>query len=129
MPANGRGSGAILCQREITWKTVEKGGDYLFPVKVNQKDLHDEIAIASNEPTFPLKKSYATLEADHGRIEQRKIAILPVNALSEYMRDRWPSIKSIVRIGRTREHMRNDITTTIEIEIVWLISSLKCLTQ
>ena len=45
--------GAIFCQKKITSRIVEKGGDYVLPVKWNQKDLHEEIATAFNEPVFP----------------------------------------------------------------------------
>ena len=44
---------AIFCQKTITSRIVEKGGDYVLPVKRNQKDLHEEIATAFNEPVFP----------------------------------------------------------------------------
>jgi hypothetical protein len=32
---------------------MEKNGDYLFPVKNNQKDLREEIKTAFREPIFP----------------------------------------------------------------------------
>lgn len=44
---------AIFCQKTITSRIIEKGGDYVLPVKWNQKDLHEEIATAFNEPVFP----------------------------------------------------------------------------
>jgi hypothetical protein len=44
---------AIFCQKTITSRIVRKGGDYVVPVKRNQKDLHEEIATAFNEPVFP----------------------------------------------------------------------------
>ena len=44
---------AIFCQKTIISRIVEKGGDYVLPVKRNQKDLHEEIATAFNEPVFP----------------------------------------------------------------------------
>lgn len=44
---------AIFCQKTITSKISEKGGDYVFPVKRNQKDLLEEIETAFSEPTFP----------------------------------------------------------------------------
>lgn len=44
---------AIFCQRTITSRIVEKGGDFLFPVKDNQKDLREEIETAFREPVFP----------------------------------------------------------------------------
>lgn len=44
---------AIFCQKSITSQIVEKGGDYLLPVKGNQKDLCEEIETAFQEPVFP----------------------------------------------------------------------------
>jgi hypothetical protein len=44
---------AIFCQKAITAKIIEKGGDYVFPVKDNQKNLRENIQTAFNEPVFP----------------------------------------------------------------------------
>lgn len=44
---------AIFCQKTITSQIVEKGGDFLLPVKDNQKDLREEIETAFREPVFP----------------------------------------------------------------------------
>ncbi|MEJ2327167.1 MAG: ISAs1 family transposase [Chromatiaceae bacterium] len=44
---------AIFCQRTITSRIVEKGGDFLLPVKDNQKDLREEIETAFREPVSP----------------------------------------------------------------------------
>lgn len=44
---------AIFCQKSITAKIVEGGGDYVFPVKDNQKSLKDAIGTAFNAPVFP----------------------------------------------------------------------------
>ena len=44
---------AIFCQKSITSKITERGGDYLIAVKGNQKDLSEEIKTAFQEPVFP----------------------------------------------------------------------------
>jgi predicted transposase YbfD/YdcC len=44
---------AMFCQKHITEKIVAKGGDYLFPVKKNQKNLHTNIETAFTSPVFP----------------------------------------------------------------------------
>ena len=44
---------AIFCQKSIASKIVERGGDYIFPVKDNQKTLRQDIETAFNEPVFP----------------------------------------------------------------------------
>jgi hypothetical protein len=44
---------ALFCQKEIAEKIVERGGNYVLPVKKNQKNLLDNIQTAFKEPVFP----------------------------------------------------------------------------
>ena len=44
---------AIFCQRAIAQTVVDAGGDYLLPVKNNQKTLRESIETAFAEPVFP----------------------------------------------------------------------------
>jgi DDE_Tnp_1-associated/Transposase DDE domain len=44
---------AMFCQKSITEKIVERGGDYVFPVKGNQKNLLEDIQTAFETPVFP----------------------------------------------------------------------------
>ncbi len=44
---------AIFCQKTITSRIVEKGGNYVLPVRNNQKDLREEIETAFTQPVFP----------------------------------------------------------------------------
>lgn len=44
---------ALFCQKDITEKIVERGGDYVLPVKQNQKNLRDDIHTAFKEPVSP----------------------------------------------------------------------------
>jgi hypothetical protein len=44
---------AIFCQRAIAQTVVDAGGDYLLPVKNNQKTLRKNIEPAFAEPVFP----------------------------------------------------------------------------
>ena len=43
---------AMFYQKSITAKIVERGGDYILPVKDNQKNLREDIETAFNEPVF-----------------------------------------------------------------------------
>jgi len=43
---------AIFCQKAIAGKITEGGGDFVFPVKDNQKDLRDNIETAFKWPAF-----------------------------------------------------------------------------
>lgn len=47
---------AMFCQKAIAEKIVERGGDYVLPVKQNQKNLLDDIQTAFNTPVFPPHK-------------------------------------------------------------------------
>lgn len=44
---------AIFCQKSIVTRIIARGGDYIFPVKDNQKTLRQDIETAFNEPVFP----------------------------------------------------------------------------
>jgi predicted transposase YbfD/YdcC len=44
---------AMFCQHHITEKIVAKGGDYVLPVKKNQKTLYENIETAFKQPVFP----------------------------------------------------------------------------
>jgi predicted transposase YbfD/YdcC len=44
---------ALLCQQSIVKKIVDKGGDYVLPVKDNQKTLKEAIHTAFEMPVFP----------------------------------------------------------------------------
>ncbi len=44
---------AIFCQKSITQAVVDGGGDYLLPIKNNQKTLRENIETAFAEPVFP----------------------------------------------------------------------------
>ncbi len=44
---------AIFRQKSMTRKIVESGGDYLFPIKDNQRILRENVETAFKEPIFP----------------------------------------------------------------------------
>lgn len=44
---------ALFCQKSITAKIVHRGGDYVLPIKDNQKILRENVATAFNQPIFP----------------------------------------------------------------------------
>ena len=58
---------AIFCQKSIAAKIVERGGDYVFPVKDNQKTLRQDIETAFNSRFFPLCSWNSGVEKAHGR--------------------------------------------------------------
>ena len=44
---------AMFCQKAICKTIIDGGGDYVFTVKGNQKDLKENIETAFKEPVFP----------------------------------------------------------------------------
>ena len=44
---------AMFCQKSIVAKIVQRGGDYILPIKDNQKILLENVETAFNEPIFP----------------------------------------------------------------------------
>ncbi len=73
---------------------------------------------------FPLAQWREQPQPGHGRIDQRHIEILPANALSQYMRNAWPTINTIARVTRNRQHVRAGKVTKSETETTYLISSI-----
>ena len=71
---------------------------------------------------FPLEKYREPANIGHGRIEQRHIALLPCEALSEDIRKDWDTIASIGQITRIRQHVRGGIVTKTETETNYVIS-------
>jgi hypothetical protein len=47
---------ALFCQKAIAEKIVERGGNYVLPVKKNQNNLLEDIQTAFMEPVFPPRK-------------------------------------------------------------------------
>lgn len=63
---------AMHCQKETCSKIKEKKGDYVFGVKDNQKELHEEIQLFLEDPiNIKSMDTFETIEKNGGRIEQR----------------------------------------------------------
>ena len=83
-------------QVNIARKIREQKAEYLLAVKDNQPSLHEDVidAFRFNAPT----DSSENMEADHGRIEERRCDILPASTLTGEVRSRWMDLKTIVRV-------------------------------
>lgn len=71
---------AMGTQKKIAKQIVEQGGDYVLPVKANQKHLLEDIATSFDEASkidFQVPHdSHSTEESGHGRTERRKYIVL-----------------------------------------------------
>jgi len=98
---------AMGCQKNIAQKILDGGGDYLLAVKDNHKTLHEDIRFYLDEAitqNFDNLKhvATATTDADHGRLEQRRLwASADVNWLKQQGHD-WPSVRGIVCVESER---------------------------
>lgn len=96
---------AIGTQTEIARSIVDKGGDYVLPLKNNQKHSLQEV-----ESYFcPLYqqniKREERMELGHGRIETRIIEsiLAPLELEASRILSRWSGLASIHRVTRIRE--------------------------
>jgi predicted transposase YbfD/YdcC len=114
---------AIFCQKSIAAQIIKGGGDYLLQVKDNQKTLREDIVTAFDEPVVSLSSFDSGYDKAHGRIERRCIDVLPATAAG--IKDEWPGVSQIIRIGRSRQYRKNGIWQEPETETVYLITSMK----
>lgn len=98
---------AMGCQREIAAQIVEKGADYVLPVKGNQPHLLAEVqtalgeALATNFAGVDVHDAASTEESGHGRQEKRELWCMqrPKTVDPE---GRWVGLCAIALIRRTR---------------------------
>lgn len=92
---------ALHCQRETCELIVQEGGNYCLQLKGNQGDmLADVRAFVEDQDTDCIDK-YETVDADHGRIEERSYCIYDVPRYLVDVHD-WPHLKAFVHVVSTR---------------------------
>lgn len=116
---------AMGCQTEIAAQIIDQEADYLLSLKGNQGTLHrdvaDYFAWAEKIKFKGLDHRFtATIEKDHGRIEQRRCW---VTEDVEWLRQKesWVGLKSIVMVESRREVIGQSAT----VERRYFISSLE----
>lgn len=71
---------------------------------------------------FPLCKWESEPEKAHGRIEQRTILVLPAEAAG--IEQRWPGVKQICQVRRSRQKKKGGVWQPPSVETAYLITSL-----
>src|SRR5581483_6526779 len=67
---------ALLTQRQLCLQIVDGGGEYVFKVKDNQPQLHDDIRrLFTDVPPKPDFEQAETMEGTHGRLDQRTLTV------------------------------------------------------
>ena len=119
---------AIHTQRAISAKIVERGGDYVWPVKTNQPRLYEDIErlFAPDNP----KPGFGKLATDfqtvikvnygHGRLEKRTIQTSTM--LNAYLD--WPGLGQVYRLERKFDWVRQGKVVKSSCAIEYGITSL-----
>jgi len=113
---------ALNCQRDIACQIVDQGGDYALALKGNQGTLHDDASMFLDDPASEAITTHTTLDGDHGRIETRTSTVsTAIGWLQEH--HRWPGLKAIGKIVRTRETGAKTSTETAYYLLSTIISA------
>lgn len=112
---------ALACQKEIVATIIDKGGDYVIPVKGNQEKLeaavHDAFTQAFDSD--PGVRTTERTEKGHGRTETRLCTVIDVPE-SFPEKDKWKGLQSLAMV--TRE--KTDKNGAMHVGIRYYISSL-----
>jgi predicted transposase YbfD/YdcC len=98
---------AMGCQRDIAQKIIDKKADYILALKGNQGTLREDVELFANEQkakgfSDTTVSADETVDADHGRIETRRVTVVHDVAWLQQRHD-WPGLKGVVVIDSTRE--------------------------
>lgn len=86
---------ALYAQRHLCQQIREAKGDYLFIVKRNQPELHEDIALLFASPPFGEHFSYARERSRHGNRQEER-HLWASSALEGYLD--WPGAKQVCKI-------------------------------
>lgn len=119
---------ALHTQRAISASIVERGGDYLWPVKTNQLRLYEHIErlFAPDNP----KPGFGRISTDfqvassshygHGRLEKRTLTTSSM--LNNYLD--WPELGQVYRLERKFDWIRQGKVFKTSCELEYGITSL-----
>ena len=92
---------ALNTQTAIAQKIVDKGADYVLPLKGNHPTHQSVVAAIMRDVAASRPPDLEQVEKDHGRLETRRCWVNP--ELSLFLeKDKWPKLQTLVRIDRTR---------------------------
>jgi predicted transposase YbfD/YdcC len=108
---------AMGCQKAIAAQIHKEGADYVLALKDNQANLARDAKLfvehaQSQKYEDVVKRTYTTIEKDHGRIDTRRYLLvgLPEGIAWQEERRDWPGLQSIGIVESTRQ-IGDNITT------------------
>ena len=117
---------ALLAQRELSLQILQAGGEYVWTIKENQPDTHqDLVRLFAPEPVVkgfsPAShddfRTAETVEKGHGRIERRTIVVS--SALKGYLN--WPGVEQVFQLER---HFTRVADGHVTHQVVYGVTSL-----
>jgi predicted transposase YbfD/YdcC len=112
---------AMGCQKDIAKQISEAEADYVFGLKGNQSNMHDDVKLYFETETAPHK--YATHDKGHGRIERREYYLETEISWLEG-KSSWPGLKAIGMVKSSvwekevlREESRYFVTSLTDVKI------------
>lgn len=100
---------AMGCQKKIAETIVEKKADYVFSLKGNQSNLHDDIRSFFQDPlSMKTCDHYESTDGGHGKIEVRRYwTSSDIDWLQG--KENWKNLKTICMVERER-HFEDKIS-------------------
>ncbi len=113
---------AIGTQKRIMEQITKSNGDFVLPVKENQKDLLNDVSsyfdILDNKDDCDYEK---TIEKAHGRIEVREGFV--INLFTPFTNLEWPYIKAVGKIIRTSTRINYTGVNEASRQVVYYVMS------
>lgn len=107
---------AMGCQKYIAETIIEKNADYVFSLKGNQSNLHDDVKLffqTQKENDFKAVSFdyHETLDGDHGKIEIRKYwTTSDISWLQG--KENWKNLETICMVERERQFDNKTVSET-----------------
>lgn len=102
---------AIHCQRETAQTILAKGADYILGFKSNRFAMYDDALLFLDDPATLADDAAKTTDADHGRIETRRLRLIfDVAWLAE--RYSFPGLAGLADLVATREEANGEIAVS-----------------
>jgi predicted transposase YbfD/YdcC len=107
-------------QKKIAEKILEKGADYILPVKQNQPQLYKDIKLFFETEHLEGFETAETVEKNHGRYETRQLVITrDINWLDP--EGNWKGLSGIGMLTSTQQEIG---TETVQRSVEYLIFSM-----
>jgi predicted transposase YbfD/YdcC len=106
---------AMGTQTRIAKKIIEKGANYMLPVKENQPTLLENIKLFFDQKDIEFGETEIakTSEKSHGRIETRE-CVISKNIDWLYKKEQWENLSGIAKVTSTRTILSTGKTETAE---------------